>query len=597
MRKLASIRFRFRRDDIILHVSSVSLGLFAFYSVVFVANLLRIPFYLGYEKYAMNIIVLSAEADRVLWLGSTVLFLATSFFRGLRGGFDVFKLFFDRYLLVLSLFYLMLLLMAVEIASLACWLHNLFSPSPLFVGGGWHFAFVEAQLTSILYPVLPVLLMFFAYSWVGEFVFKGLMAGNEEGRDVIDDSFLWFGSRWVSAVISAFSVFSAFFLCYYNYAVAGVCNPGFPGVDVPHYAKWLNGMLNSTSVEALIYASKNDRFLYLVLQYICCWLVGLPSDAFVAYFMPVVLLFLLMFSSFFFVRTCRDLFHASTAMLVSVFSFQVTVGFYAGFFANWFALFFVYMFYGLLLRVLERRGRGSLLLLLSGVSSVAVLYTHPWTWILLVMVILSAYAVTTLLIAYFRRGSIRGYGWELKVVSVLLIFNLVMFYVKGLLGVGGGARLGGYVDVRLFKPSVWNVFLLKYFLDKTFNWYVGGFYACAPAIILAILGVFSIFDYADRGNRLLLDWMLIASAMAFVNFPWQARFLYLMPFNIYVAYGILYGAGWLSRFLRLKGHRCLAVAAFWILYVLSILLLMNYAFRCVSIKQYGSAGITGIKEY
>jgi len=232
------------------------------------------------------------------------------------------------------------------------------------------------------------------------------------------------------------------------------------------------------------------------------------------------------------------------------------------------------------------------------------------------MVVLSAYIVTTLLLAYFRDRSIRGYVWELKILSALLAFNIVMFYVKGLLGVGGGARLGGYVNVRIFKPSLWNIFLLKHFLDRTFNWYVGGFYAYAPTVILAVLGVFSIFDYEDRGNKLLLDWMIIASAMAFVNFPWQARFLYLMPFNVYVAYGILYGAGLylmpfnvyvaygilygadgLSRFLRLKGHRRLAVTAFWILYLLSILLLLNYAVRCVSIKQFGSTGITSIKGY
>ena len=125
--------------------------------------------------------------------------------------------------------------------------------------------------------------------------------------------------------------------------------------------------------------------------------------------------------------------------------------------------------------------------------------------------------------------------WELKFLAALLAFNLVMFYVKGLLNIGGGARIGGYINVKTFKPSVWNAFLLKHFLDRTFNWYVGGFYAYAPTIILTILGVFSFLDYENRYNRLLLNWMLIASAMLFVDFPWQSRFLYLTSFNIYVA--------------------------------------------------------------
>jgi len=47
----------------------------------------------------------------------------------------------------------------------------------------------------------------------------------------------------------------------------------------------------------------------------------------------------------------------------------------------------------------------------------------------------------------------------------------------------------------------------------------GGFYAYAPTVIFAILGVLSFLDYNDRYNRLLLNWMFIASAMAFVDFP------------------------------------------------------------------------------
>jgi len=63
--KLTNIKFG--RDGFLLHVSSALLGLFVFYSVVFAANLLKIPFYMGYRKYIMDITVISVEADRVLW--------------------------------------------------------------------------------------------------------------------------------------------------------------------------------------------------------------------------------------------------------------------------------------------------------------------------------------------------------------------------------------------------------------------------------------------------------------------------------------------------------------------------------------------------
>jgi len=583
-------KFKFGRDDLLLHVSSALLALFVFYSVVFIANLLKIPFYLGYKKYIINITVLSVEADRILWVGSIILFPSINVLRRLKNVKSL-KVILDREMLILSLFYGMLILMAIEIASLACWIYNLFHPSLPFSDERWHLAFTEVQLTNILYPALPVLLMFFSYSWIGEFTFKGLLikSGDVKARNV--ESTIPFRSFKISMIIILFSVLSALFIGYYNYAAAGAYNSSFLGVDVPHYVKDLNYMLNSSVSEAFSYASRNDRFLYLVFQYLCFQVSGSSPEVFVGYYMPVILTILLMISTFLLVSV-RGLLQASTAMLVTVFSFQVTVGFYAGFFANWFALTFLYIFYGLLTRVLKGKNRSPFMLVLSAVSSVTVLYTHPWTWILLVMMILSAYLVTTLLLVYFRRKDIHDYLWELKFLATLLAFNLVMFYVKGLLNIGGGARIGGYVNVKTFKPSVWNAFLLKHFLDRTFNWYVGGFYAYAPTIILAILGILSFLDYENRYNMLLLNWMLVASAMIIVDFPWQARFLYLTPFNIYVSLGILQGAEQISKIFKTKNRGCAATVIFWTFYLLSILLLINYTVRCISIKQFGPTGLT-----
>jgi len=155
-----------------------------------------------------------------------------------------------------------------------------------------------------------------------------------------------------------------------------------------------------------------------------------------------------------------------------------------------------------------------------------------------------------------------------------------MFYVKGLL------------NVKTFKPSLWNIFALRYFLDRTFNWYVGGFYGYVPVIIFAIPGVLSFLDYGDQYNRLLLNWILVASAMIIVNFPWQARFLYLTPFNIYISLGILYGAKKLFNSSESKGQKPMATLIFWVFIILSNLLLLNYAVRCVTIKQFGPQGLT-----
>jgi len=591
------IKFKFGRDGFLLHVSSALLALFVFYSVVFAANLLKIQFYLGYKKYIMNITVLSAEADRILWIGSITLFSAIIALRGLKNGSKGFKLILNREMLILSLFYGMLILVAIEIASFICWIYNLLHPSFPFSDESWHLAFTETQLTNILYPALPVLLMFFAYSWVGEFTFKGLLTRGEksEKENINNDSVPLFKSSKISIIIIISSIVAALFIGYYNFAIAGVNNPGFPGVDVPlHYTKYLREVSGMSFIDALSHAAKNDRFLYLAFQYLLFLMLDdfMDIDTFVIYFMPVVLTLLLMFSTFILVRVGRSNFHAATAMMTTVFSFQVTVGLYAAFFANWFALCFAYAFYGLLITVLKRKYGNLLLPVLIGLLSIAVLYTHPWTWILLIMMILSAYIVTTSLLIYFRKKNIHDYVWELKFLVALLAFNIVMFYVKGLLNIGGGARIGGYVDFNNFRPSLWNIFALKHFLDRTFNWYVGGFYGYAPVIIFAILGVLSFLDYGDQYSRLLLNWMLVASAMAFVDFPWQARFLYLTPFNIYVTVGIIHGAEQLSKIFKTKNRGCAATIIFWTFYFLSITILINYAVRCITIKQFGPTGLT-----
>jgi len=429
--------------------------------------------------------------------------------------------------------------------------------------------------------------MFFAFSWVGEFTFKGLLIKGKDRRSADSHAFSDPKSLKASLAIALVSVCAALFLGYYNFAISGVFNPAFPGTDTPHYVGWLDNMTSSGPAGALGYAAGNDRFLYLVLQYFLFWFSGLSPEVFVTFSMPVVLTFLLMLSTFSLVRVGRSRLHAVTAMVVTVFSFPVTVGLYGSLYANWFALTFVFVFYGLLMTVLTGR-RDLWLLMLTGAASVAVLYVHPWTWILLVMAILIAYMLVTSLLIWIRKMGSRDL-WEAKFMAALLAANTLMFYVRGFLGMGSGT--GFAYEERLY-PDLFNALRLRYFLDRTFNWYVGGFYAYVPVVLLAIMGVLSFLDYEDRYNRLLLTWLLIGSSMVAVDFPWHARFIYLTPFSIYMALGILFGAEQLSRFTESKRLGRLAPLIFWVFYLLSILLLSNYAVRCVTIKQFGPSGLT-----
>ena len=630
-----------RLNSVLAHLSSVLVAVFLFFSVVFAVNMLRVPFYLGYKRFEANIVVFTPFVDGAVWGFSGLFGSAFLFFVLFRKSVNVSRLIFlvlfvlvvaasvsalvssfdvnavlalmgsalvflgfsfwqagfvfggRKRLVFLVVLYAVLFLLFVEVASLGRWVVHLFSPSFVFSGDSWNVAFAEAQIWSVLYFVLPVLMMVFAFSWVGELAVKGFFGGETSGSSEKGYVVSWKSLLKPSLFVVLASVVIMFFVGYYHFAVSGLFNYGFPGTDVPYYVERLSEMRSMGVVDALGYASGNDRFLYLVLQYVCLVVSGLSAEVLVTFVMPVVLVFLLMFAAFWLVKSGgRNLFVASSCMLFTCFSFTTTVGMYAGYFANLFALFFAFVFYGFLLRVLNGR-RGWLVLVLTVVFSVAVLFVHPWTWILVVVMNLATYSVVTVLLAVFGKSGFRSYRWELLFLFVLIVVNLFVFYVRRFLGVGGGAELiGGYVDVAKFQPSVFNVFAFKYFLDRTFDFYVGGFYGFVPLVVFAIVGVFSVSDYEDRFNRLLLSWLLIASCMVFVDFPWQARFLFDVPFNVYACFGVLFVADWLYRFFDRFGRRRLAVLVFWLFYVLCVLVLFNYVVRCMVLKQFGPSGLT-----
>lgn len=154
--------------------------------------------------------------------------------------------------------------------------------------------------------------MFFAYSWIGEFTFKGLLtkSGREEGRKKDKNVPIpYFKSRKLSIIIGLMSIVAALFVGYYNFAASKLSEKNLLMLTFPHYVRWLKEMLNSTCiVKAISYASHNNRFLYLTFHDLCFLVEGSSLDVFVAYCMSVFLTFLLMFATFFLVMAGRSIF-------------------------------------------------------------------------------------------------------------------------------------------------------------------------------------------------------------------------------------------------------------------------------------------------
>ncbi len=631
-----------RLNLIIRHGTSALAALFVFFLVIILANSLSIPFYLGYRKFLVDITLISPWIDKILCATFAMASATIHFLLNRRDKTRPKSKLIVLYLLVtgssayalystfqipsitllalswtlllvyvksfrksnaedgsnlsLILLYGALILLVVEIGSVARWILHLLDPSPVFAVDNWAPAFMEAQLSNLLYPLLPVLILFFAYSWLGEFTFKGLLSDNwkttteeDEGTDIAKG--LKSVDNWVIIALAAFLV--AVLIGYYNYAIAGDINPGFPGTDVPDYIRFLKDMMGGNFAHALGQAVQNERVFFLIFQYLIYQFFGMAPAKFVTFVMPAVLSLVLMAAAYFLVRSSKPKFHAATAMVVSVLSFTVTVGLYAGFYANWLAIATVFLFYGLLLTAF-RGGRNKWLLIPAALSSMAVMYIHLWTWILLIVGIMTAYAVLSLLLIWAKKISYHRGSLELKILVLLIVLNLGTAYLTYYLGSFkvGTEKILKEIKRRARQVSLSNISKLNTYLDRTFKWYVGGFYAYAPIFLFSILGVVSILDYRDSFNRLMLTWLLLCSSMIFFEFPMHARFLYMTPFSIYTTLGILYGANKISAVAENNASKKVVILLFWLFYLIAIFLLLNYGIRSVVIKQFGAPGLT-----
>src|SRR5438093_7812603 len=161
------------------------------------------------------------------------------------------------------------------------------------------------------------------------------------------------------------------------------------GIDSPTYVGWISQMLGLPLLTALQYSFvqglDGSRPLLLVLFYLAGSAGVSPSQ--IIEYTPMLLAPLLSLSAYTFVRYGSG--SARLAGLTALFSsvsFYSTVGLWGGYYANWLALVLVYLFLTSLLvfsRSPSKVKYGSTYAL-----SVALLFTHPWTWVLITTVCL-----------------------------------------------------------------------------------------------------------------------------------------------------------------------------------------------------------------
>jgi len=140
-------------------------------------------------------------------------------------------------------------------------------------------------------------------------------------------------------------------------------------------------------LDAVSYAffTLSDRPLSVLLMFGAHRITGFSSLT-VLKFMPLLLgPFLILAMFYFMLEATGDWTVSSLAALLAAFSYPVTVGMLGGLFSNWIGLIAVYLFSGLMMRSMRMRSwRWGFL---TALTLVSVLFTHAYTWGLLIGVL------------------------------------------------------------------------------------------------------------------------------------------------------------------------------------------------------------------
>jgi hypothetical protein len=310
-------------------------------------------------------------------------------------------------------------------------------------------------------------------------------------------------------------------------------NPTFKpaSVDIRGYAMSLDGMLAREPLGALKYVFYSwfwGRMLYLLMLYGLVGL-GIPKEAvlnFEALLTAPLLTLAVYFSA---KRLSGEGSYAALASLAAVLGFNMTVNMFGGFFANWTALTLFYICIGLTPSMTEGDVKS---LTLCIIASTATFYTHTWTWSIL-MATLTAYLALSILES-LRSGKLTVN----KHLLTLLIVNAAVDLLKNSLTPGrsglttSATTLGRSVGFENLLSLTWN-------LNRLTRTYLGGLLFNPLHMLLALIGILSLFKRRGEYSKLILIWVAVASTpFLFANVALQSRLLLIIPFPILIAEGL-----------------------------------------------------------
>jgi hypothetical protein len=355
------------------------------------------------------------------------------------------------------------------------------------------------------------------------------------------------------------------------------------GIDANWYYEVLNALGRSITLPQLLAGEGAVRGAILVLFYAIRLTTHLPARDSVMTGAIMISVFSALGSFLLMRETGQGDGPSLLAALFAGASPQMLVGTLASIFGNWLAVSEMFFFFASFLRAAKTKSKASLSLTFA--ISLMILVTHPWTWPILVL-ILAIYVTISALRDRSWGLLLRSAGLRLLAASILVV--LIIFVIASRSEALGGTMRLGYSWAFLENLRAWRTpaQFLSDMQIALFNYSTQGLYSNWLMISLAIVGVFGLAKAEkEKETRAVFGaWILGPSVLVLLLSPEiQWRLLFLIPYHILAAMGVVALTGGLGRLVRnrsqspLDSRMVTAVQALFIAFL--VLLFFNSALR------------------
>lgn len=458
-------------------------------------------------------------------------------------------------LLATSALFFVSVLALVGVAGAVRWVVGGFGGSPPLHGATWYPAIASAQLLGTLAPMIPEIALLFFFGWAVRLglgsLHKGEWAHDGESprpaRDLKLSLYLLLAGTVVAAFVGAYPYLKA-------------VNPSSILVGVDVRACYLPVLQNAPTGSpcggphpapgslAALWGADRSGAVWVLVQLAAA--AGSPGAA--LKLAPALWGVFLAVSTWVFVMegTGEGTVAGMAALLTGV-STQVVAGIDAGLLADWLGLSLAFLFLAAVLRGVRKKQ--VLYVLPAFALFAALLATHPWTWSVTLVVL-----ITFLALELVQAGAERRLGekkFEVAMVLSLVGLGAMADLARRTLPLGSGFLL----SVQTLAPSLSlsNVPVVAANLEQTLDIYLGGALANPLWFLLGIAGVLAIPSLKGAFGKLLVSWVGAMSIGVLLVGPptnlLQSRMMYDTPVQVFAAIGVVSIIGALSRALVASG--------------------------------------------